>query len=1117
MPGKDDIQFRLQAGMDTAELLKAAKSAGAALDNMSGSVEDVNFSLSGMESYAKEADKGLKKGLGGLKTIGDGAADAAKDLKKFDQASEGALETLSKEASEAADAADKAFDEVETASEQAVRGLKRDAQRLGSSFGKLGGAVKKSGSGFLTLFSILGSGKIIFDTINGLVTSLGEAMLDGAKNANLLQTATRNFTAFVKGDQAQVALFTQFVRDLAIASGESQAQIANLITRFTALGASANLAGKAAIATLQLYRQGGEKGDLQTYADAVADSLKLSAEGLTKIGVSVGHIKLESLAYGAAIEHINELYGDTLNPLEHGAGLITEIVADWKLIISETVSWLLNLPVVVDFLKDASNFVKNLREDGDGFRDTIKTWADSAFAFLDRFTKDVKEKYVDADIGMRLFLKEVEVLATDTIGIISTYTSQSLGAAIGGAIGSVIPVLGTAIGASLGSAAALFVVGGISAKRSLEVREELAELEKERDERLKAQGEKTETTADKRRVGTPEGFSTDGKTLLAIQDLVRPREEAAQAIIDTIDDLVRQINSNQQISAVQQQGERDEFLRALDADREAAKDLVRGIGPDPSRELDLDVQRDFFIDYWGRYSEHNLPLVRAFTESAKAVRANIEQQNERQRQADELIKEERLRLKETLLEQKKAGTLHETTIARQETQSQQTIAAIQEAADRDIAELAEVGRQLENTRQDRYSAVIAENTSIANDWLAQIDAAEQEQIENEAKQEAYRAEIDAKRQAAEELNSRALLAVADSIVASPAAFVDISPLEDDLLNQTAELKRIQAVIAGGIDRESEEGKAILASLEEQKTKLTEANNTLKEANQINRAASEKQVEDFVVGNAALGAELAGAAGPQAAAVATAVQLANTLSKASTEQIQTMLEGLVDGAVRFVDRLIAAIPRLIEALVKALPKIIDSITRYIAPIIDTVIGNVPRIIQAVIDSVPDIGRALIDYIRSGGVLRSVAQGVGSALGITDLPKASGASAAIQAAEAIANKIEAEDTPATPTLPTTPQTPTEDPQKVALQTQTDLLKQILDAELMQVQKAEEANEIAKQQQGEIDLSTQAFNPYADPTRPQNPFQVPLQIQLNIGSQRLAAALVDIGESGYQELSL
>lgn len=105
-----------------------------------------------------------------------------------------------------------------------------------------------------------------------------------------------------------------------------------------------------------------------------------------------------------------------------------------------------------------------------------------------------------------------------------------------------------------------------------------------------------------------------------------------------------------------------------------------------------------------------------------------------------------------------------------------------------------------------------------------------------------------------------------------------------------------------------------------------------------------------VGSAASGiAQLAGAAGPVAGAIGSAIEILGQ----DPEAFKSMIQGFVDG-----------IPIIIDNIVENIPVLIETLANNLGPIITSIIGAIPRIALAVIKAIPVVIRSILSQLAGG---------------------------------------------------------------------------------------------------------------------------------------------------------
>jgi len=256
---------------------------------------------------------------------------------------------------------------------------------------------------------------------------------------------------------------------------------------------------------------------------------------------------------------------------------------------------------------------------------------------------------------------------------------------------------------------------------------------------------------------------------------------------------------------------------------------------------------------------------------------------------------------------------------------------------------------------------------------------------------------------------------------------------------------------------------------------------------------------------------------------------------SPEKIDDFIQGLVDGAVDFINVVLAKAPLIITSLIRGLVRAIPDL---VTGILEAGIAAIPIIITAFIGLIPDLIGAAIDLVIEGvpRIIEALLLGIGDAF-----------VAVINGVIEVVNRIPLVNIPLINTGdtqgPTRAQnTPTADPAgnlaATALQQDTLVLSEAsrntfdntqammnLSGVIVENSMATKAN---TQQIGfESDVfgvppelrpgfvaGGEAFNPFLDPTLGSefDGRENPTQIQIQIGNQRLADLLLDLQESGY-----
>ena len=232
--------------------------------------------------------------------------------------------------------------------------------------------------------------------------------IEGAQKAtDELGGSTQAYEEAVDRASRQVEIFSGFVRKVAVESARSEAEIAETLTKFTALGASPELAARATLQAIQLVRAKG--GELNTYVEALGQSLQGNRDLLAETGEFFGNLTDEALKAGGAVEVFEKRFGTTIQPLSTTSHLMDNITRNAQLLGEDIIQYVANAPFIVNTLKKVDDFFTywraNSRRITDFITDTFN-WLEVKLKVVTDYVGNFFGDFVD---NTDIFLKRVEV------------------------------------------------------------------------------------------------------------------------------------------------------------------------------------------------------------------------------------------------------------------------------------------------------------------------------------------------------------------------------------------------------------------------------------------------------------------------------------------------------------------------------------------------------------------------------------------------------------------------------------------------------------------------------------------------------------------------------------
>ena len=169
-----------------------------------------------------------------------------------------------------------------------------------------------------TLTGSLRSIKTFFDAIQEADVNLGE-----------LAFATRSMQDTLKLSAPAMAVFEGQMKSLAKEASVSNQEVYKMANQIVAIGASPRQAVQAVQASLSVMRDKGIEA--HKVLAAIADSVRSGTpQSLSRLGIYVQQYTQLELLQGKAIEHINQMYDNTLVSVGRAGEIIGEIKGQWE-------------------------------------------------------------------------------------------------------------------------------------------------------------------------------------------------------------------------------------------------------------------------------------------------------------------------------------------------------------------------------------------------------------------------------------------------------------------------------------------------------------------------------------------------------------------------------------------------------------------------------------------------------------------------------------------------------------------------------------------------------------------------------------------------------------------
>ena len=210
------------------------------------------------------------------------------------------------------------------------------------------------------------------------------AIKDADENLAEMAFATRSMQDTLKLSQPVMNEFEKQLQGLAKKSSQSNKEIYRMANLITAVGGSPRQAIDGVQAALSVMRDKGVEAN--TVLEAITDSIRSgSTENLSRLGINVQQYTQLELLQGKAIQHINQMYDNTLVSVGRAGEIIGEIQGQWSRFVEFLVNEVSNSDFFIKILRDFEKTVTDLEDMVpdllEAFQEAFEDWKDPVLGF----------------------------------------------------------------------------------------------------------------------------------------------------------------------------------------------------------------------------------------------------------------------------------------------------------------------------------------------------------------------------------------------------------------------------------------------------------------------------------------------------------------------------------------------------------------------------------------------------------------------------------------------------------------------------------------------------------------------------------------------------------------
>ena len=289
----------MKAGRGFQELSKSVKKNSDSVKTLDETVKRSEGSAKKSISTTQKQVKEMKKSSQAVQKNEDSFKKADKTLKMVDKSQERLASQMPKvaQASSRVTKENQKLAKAYLKTANSALKMAKDAKKGGSSLFRILKAIK----GTALFFNEVSE---FFGRISAAMKNFGDALVESSTRVKKFRLATENIFAATSASVKDQANVMDFLRKVSKKTAESMTDLAFVMSRFTALGATAQRAGQLLIATLNIARETGV--DLIEIGDAVRDVLDESTEALARYGFNVKKY-LNKEALGTNSQVVREL------------------------------------------------------------------------------------------------------------------------------------------------------------------------------------------------------------------------------------------------------------------------------------------------------------------------------------------------------------------------------------------------------------------------------------------------------------------------------------------------------------------------------------------------------------------------------------------------------------------------------------------------------------------------------------------------------------------------------------------------------------------------------------------------------------------------------------------